>query len=66
VSRVAGVTSPLAQGIGDSFVSQFGSWHPGICQFVMADGSVRALPVTINPTVRGYLSLRNDGRVVPD
>ena len=42
VSRVAGVTSPLAQGIGDSFVSQFGSWHPGICQFVMADGSVRA------------------------
>lgn len=66
VSRVAGVTSPLAQGIGDAFVSQFGSWHPGICQFVMADGSVRALPVTINPTVLGHLSQRNDGQVVPD
>jgi len=32
----------------------------------MADGSVRALPVTINPTVLGHLSQRNDGQVVPD
>ena len=66
VSRVAGVTSPLARGIDDAFVSQFGSWHPGVCQFVMADGAVRALPVSINPTVLGYLAQRNDGHATPD
>jgi prepilin-type processing-associated H-X9-DG protein len=66
VSRVAGVTSPLARGIDDAFVSQFGSWHPGVCQFVMADGSVRALPVSIHATVLGYLAQRNDGHATPD
>jgi prepilin-type N-terminal cleavage/methylation domain-containing protein len=66
ISRVAGVSSPLAQTTGDAFVSQFGSWHPGVCQFVMADGSVRALPVTISPTVLGYLSQRNDGHATPE
>jgi prepilin-type N-terminal cleavage/methylation domain-containing protein/prepilin-type processing-associated H-X9-DG protein len=65
ISRVAGVTSPLAQGLGDAFVSQFGSWHPGVCQFAMADGSVKAIPVTISPTVLGYLAQRNDGHVAP-
>jgi prepilin-type processing-associated H-X9-DG protein len=63
---VAGVPSPLAHGTDDAFVSQFGSWHPGVCQFVMADGSVRALPVSINPTVLGYLAQRNDGQATPD
>lgn len=29
----------------------FGSWHPNICQFVLCDGSVRAVSVTINTTV---------------
>jgi hypothetical protein len=66
ISRVAGVASPLAHGIDDAFVSQFGSWHLGVCQFVMADGSVRALPVSINPTVLGFLSQRDDGRVISD
>jgi hypothetical protein len=32
----------------------------------MADGSVRALPVSINPTVLGYLAQRNDGHAMPD
>jgi type II secretory pathway pseudopilin PulG len=66
VSRVAGVTSPLAHGTEDAFISQFGSWHSGICQFVMADGSVQALPNSINPTVLGYLSQRDDGHVTPE
>src|SRR5262249_43820559 len=66
VSRVAGVASPLARGPDDAFVSQFGSWHPGVCQFVMADGSVRAVPASIDPTVLGYLSQRNDGHVTLD
>jgi prepilin-type N-terminal cleavage/methylation domain-containing protein len=66
VSRVAGVTSPIAHGTSDAFISQFGSWHPGVCQFVMADGSVRAVPNSIDPTVLGHLSQRNDGQATPD
>jgi prepilin-type N-terminal cleavage/methylation domain-containing protein len=65
ISRVAGVASPLAQNTGDAFVSQFGSWHPGVCQFVMADGAVKAVPVTISPTILGYLSQRDDGQATP-
>ncbi|HEX4589322.1 MAG TPA: DUF1559 domain-containing protein, partial [Gemmataceae bacterium] len=66
VSRVAGKSSPLAHTTGDAFVSQFGSWHTGLCQFSMADGAVRAVPVTISPTVLGYLSQRNDGQATPE
>lgn len=44
----------------------FGSAHPGICQFSFGDGSVRSLPVTINPTVLGLLANRHDGQVIPD
>jgi prepilin-type N-terminal cleavage/methylation domain-containing protein len=64
ISRVAGVESPLAHSIDDSFVSQFGSWHTGVVQFVMADGSVKALPVSIDAVVLGYLAQRDDGRAV--
>jgi hypothetical protein len=45
---------------------KFGSWHPHICQFVMADGSVRVIPVSISPDVLGMLCCRNDGQVIPD
>lgn len=66
ISRVAGVGFPLARGTDDAFVSQFGSWHTGVCQFALADGSVKALPVSMDPVVLGYLSQRNDGRATPD
>jgi len=42
----------------------FGSWHPGVCQFVLGDGSVRPLPITIGLTVYGSLSHVSDGRAV--
>jgi hypothetical protein len=42
----------------------FGSWHPGVCNMLIADGSIRAFPVTL-PT---RLGLRwvcvNDGNIV--
>jgi prepilin-type N-terminal cleavage/methylation domain-containing protein len=58
---------------------RFGSWHPGICQFVMCDGSVRSLQNSIQdvlnasanpidaPTNLGplhRLAVRNDGLVI--
>ena len=42
----------------------FGSWHPGICQFVLGDGSVRALNAAINTEVLGRLASRNDEFVI--
>ena len=66
ITRVAGPSHPLALHPFETFRSQFGSWHPGICQFGMGDGSVRAVPNSLNFTVLGYLAQRNDGQNIPD
>ena len=44
----------------------FGSHHAGICQFVMSDGSVQAINVTIDTTTLGYLCNRRDGKNMSD
>jgi prepilin-type N-terminal cleavage/methylation domain-containing protein len=43
----------------------FGSWHPGICNFVRADGSVSTVSVTISQSVRRWLGEVNDGNPLP-
>ena len=42
----------------------FGSWHPGVCQFALADGSVRAISVSVSETVMGNLAQRSSGEVI--
>lgn len=42
----------------------FGSYHTGVCQFVLGDGSVRALAVSLDTTVLGCLACRDDGEVI--
>jgi prepilin-type N-terminal cleavage/methylation domain-containing protein len=64
-SRAANEQQPLALSPTDRFRSQFGSWHPGVCQFVLGDGSVRAIPVTVSGRILGYLARRDDGQVIP-
>jgi len=44
----------------------FGSYHHGVCQFVLCDGSVRALANSTDATVLTRLSMRADGQVVPN
>lgn len=44
--------------------NRFGSAHPGSCQFVMGDGSVRPIRVSINTTTLGYLADRADGKTI--
>ena len=42
----------------------FGSWHPSICNFVFADGSVQSLDNDIDETLLGNLCNRSDGAIV--
>jgi len=70
-TRVAGPSYPLALYDTDPTVRPhylhmaFGGPHPGICQFVFCDGSVRALQTSIDAVVLGYLACREDGNVIP-
>jgi prepilin-type N-terminal cleavage/methylation domain-containing protein len=72
IARVGGPEFPIAPdptykvGTSDDDERVFGSCHPGICQFVFCDGSVRSLPVSIPVSVYRLLCVRNDGQAIPD
>ena len=51
------VGTPLAN-------SRFGSRHPGICQFVFGDGSVRGVRVSTPLRILHYLGRPNDGQAI--
>ncbi len=42
----------------------FGSNHPGVCQFVFCDGSVKPIRITIDIQNLTRLASRNDGQVI--
>lgn len=42
----------------------FGSWHPGICQFVFGDGSVHSLNVDMDVYMLGQICNKADGKIV--
>ena len=65
ISRGAGPDFPLAENPNADFNSQFGSWHFGVCQFVMGDGSVQVLSTSVDPLTLGQLAERNDGGFTP-
>jgi hypothetical protein len=58
ISRAADFDDPLTTH-GSNF--GFGSWHPAIAQFLLADGSVRSIAVTTSTAILVPLSLVNDG-----
>jgi prepilin-type N-terminal cleavage/methylation domain-containing protein len=61
-----GIGAPLRGPESNSTGVQFGGWHPGICQFVMGDGSVRALAISISPTTLENYAARADGQVITE
>ena len=63
-SRSAGLSYPLAQSIRDPGW-KFGSYHPNLCQFAFADGSVRVLYTTIDPYILQLLANMADGLPIP-
>jgi prepilin-type N-terminal cleavage/methylation domain-containing protein len=46
------------------FQMTFGSWHPGLCQFVLGDGAVRGVNVTTALAVLRALAIVDDGATV--
>jgi prepilin-type N-terminal cleavage/methylation domain-containing protein len=64
--RIAGPNNLLARSPTEPYNIQFGSYHPGICQFLLGDGGVRPVTVSVSGTTLSRLSVRNDGQPVPD
>jgi len=60
------VTDIRQRGTGAPHYSdwRFGSYHPGLAQFVMCDGSVRSIRASVSPITLAYVAMRNDGRVL--
>jgi hypothetical protein len=54
----------LARTVTEAPGGKFGSWHPGIVNFVLGDGSVRAIRTSIDGTTLGRLAQRNDNQVL--
>ncbi len=78
--RAAGInpqTPPIVRGLaptpdcdagcsaGSPPFSLFGSYHPGICQFVLGDGSVRAIRNSVTVQTLDKLVRPADGEVIP-
>ena len=63
--RFAGAGYGLARSPREGFNINFGSYHPGVCQFVLGDGSVRAFSNSIDTVILGYLANRRDGQPIP-
>jgi prepilin-type N-terminal cleavage/methylation domain-containing protein len=62
-ARIGGPTAPICsnpRSEGNDLV-RWGSWHPGLCQFAVGDGSVRAINNNIDTETLGRLCHRSDG-----
>lgn len=60
-TRVAGPGMPIARGMFVRHIElsmSFGSWHNGICNFAMADGSVRSMAASTSTKVLGEMANR--------
>jgi prepilin-type N-terminal cleavage/methylation domain-containing protein len=64
-TRSAGPSYPLAPSPA-SAAPVFGSYHPGVCQFLLGDGSVRPVAIGTDPKTLALLANIADGQPVPD
>src|SRR5262245_778218 len=62
------IDRPLAASPRDSYrpEERFGSYHAGLCQFLLSDGSVRPIRVGIDLGTLTRLAVRNDGLPIGD
>ena len=47
----------------ENWLLRFGSYHPGVLQFALCDGSVQTVQTEIDTEIYGYLANREDGQV---
>lgn len=61
-ARIGGPGVPLARGPEDLSVPVlgFGSWHPGVCNFAMVDGSVQSVDVFMDSKTLQAMCTRQD------
>jgi prepilin-type N-terminal cleavage/methylation domain-containing protein len=64
--RRAGVSNPLAFAPTTPYNNQFGSYHPGVCQFVFGDGGARPLRTSLPGSALAVLANRSDGQPTPN
>ena len=64
-ARRAGGTILLANSPEANINGQFGSWHPGVCNFAFCDGSVRTVANGTPGTVLALLADRADDTPIP-
>ena len=64
IGRWAGPGHGLARSTDEKVNVNFGGPHPGICQFVFADGSVRAISTSTDEVSLGYMANRHDGQTI--
>lgn len=66
--EIAGSDRPLAKGPTDSYKrgNVFGSYHPGVCQFVFCDGSVKGVSVSTPLETLRRIACRADGQTASD
>jgi prepilin-type processing-associated H-X9-DG protein len=64
-TRAGGPMYPIAASVYDPNWL-FGSWHPGVCNFVFCDGTVRTIANSIDPYILGLYAQRDDGLATPD
>lgn len=63
-TRVGGPGVRILSGDDESnTVLGFGSWHPGTCNFVYADGSTKAVDSDVDTVTLGQICHRSDGYV---
>jgi prepilin-type N-terminal cleavage/methylation domain-containing protein len=62
--RRAGASNPLAQSPQTPLNMQFGSWHTGVVQFAVGDGSVRGFRVSVTTDTLRFLANIQDGNPV--
>jgi prepilin-type N-terminal cleavage/methylation domain-containing protein len=62
--RWVGPNVLLAKGPQDTVKTRFGSWHPSVCNFVLADASVRPFMVSTSGQTLGWLAGKDDRQTV--
>ena len=65
LGRFAGTGFGMARRSDEAFNYNFGSYHPGTCQFALGDGSVRSISISIDGEILNRLANRKDRQPIP-